>query len=199
MTRKQKLILVLRKYGYLMLIGVMALILIIALAVSGKGEESTPTNSGNANINIDNSGTITSNIMTMPVLNATISKSYSNSALQYNATLNQFEAHMGVDFVAEVGSNVYSVLDGQVLEVGSNYLKGNYVVIKHNNGLKSTYSSLGEDVAVSKGDKIKKGDIIGTVGCSAYSELEEGGHLHFELLDNDKKIDPAGYLDLENK
>ncbi len=199
MTKKQKLILVLKKYGYLMLIGVMALILIIALAVSGERGDTTPTSGGNANINIDNSGAMTSSVMTMPVLNATVSKSYSNTALQYNATLNQFEAHMGVDFVAEVGSNVYSVLDGQVLEVGSNYLKGNYVVIKHNNGLKSTYSSLGENIAVSKGEKIKKGDVIGTVGCSAYAELEEGGHLHFELLDNDKKIDPAGYLDLENK
>ena len=119
--------------------------------------------------------------------------------MENNETLKQFEAHLGVDFVASAGSKVYSVLDGNVLEVGNNYLQGNYVIIQHDDGLKSIYSSLDENISVAKGDKVDKGDIIGAVGSSAYGELETGSHLHFELLDNDKKIDPSGYLNIENK
>lgn len=199
MTKKEKIIYVLKHYGYLMVLGVCAVIIAIAGIISTNKKENTVINNGgNSSIGV-NANTSTNLSLYMPVLNATISKSYSNTSLQYNETLKQYEAHMGIDFVASAGSKVYSVLDGKVSEVGNNYLQGNYVIITHDNGLKSVYSSLDEGVAVSKGDTVKKGDIIGTVGSSSYSELEEGSHLHFELLDNDKKIDPAGYLNIENK
>lgn len=209
MTKKEKFIYLLKHYGYLFVIGVLAIVLIIAIAVSSTSKTTdVPTNAGNVNTNNNtninteiNKGQETTVVtMGLPVMNATISKSFSNTSLQYNETLNQYEAHLGVDFVATAGSKVYSVLDGEVSEVGNNYLEGNYVVITHDNGLKSVYSSLDEGISVAKGDVVKKGDIIGTVGASAYSELEEGSHLHFELLDdNDKRIDPAGYLEIENK
>lgn len=200
MTKKEKMIYLLKKYGYVVAIGVLALVLMIAVAVSGS-EPAVPSsgaNVNNNNTNINNSP-IETQVMGLPIMNATVSKSFSNTELQYNETLKQFEAHLGVDFLASSGSKVYSVLDGEVLEVGNNYLQGNYVIIKHDNGLKSIYSSLDENLTVKAGDKVKKGDIVGAVGSSAYSELEEGSHLHFELLDNDKKIDPSGYLNIENK
>ena len=201
MTKKEKLFNLLKKYGYVAAVVVLSLVLIIAVVATGEDAELTPTGSGNVNVNNNLNTNQNSSPLTMglPVANATISKSFSNTSLQYNETLKQYEAHLGVDFVANAGSKVFAVLDGSVIEVGNNYLKGNYVVIKHNNGMKSVYSSLDENVTVAKGDSVSKGDIIGTVGSSAYSELEEGSHLHFELLDNDKKIDPSGYLDISNK
>ena len=192
MTKKEKAIYLLKNYGYLAVLMLCAIVIIIAVVVSS-GKAQPVSNQNNVNVS---SGRVS---MYLPVLNATVTKSYSNTSLQYNETLKQYEAHMAMDFVASAGSKVYSVLDGTVTEVGNNYLQGNYVVISHDNGLKSVYSSLDEGVTVSKGDAVKKGDIIGAVGCSAYSELNEGSHLHFELLDNDKKIDPAGYLNIENK
>lgn len=202
MTKKEKAIYLLKKYGYVAVIGLLAIILIIAVAVSGNETATVPSGGANVNTNTNtniNNNQPTTQTMGLPIMNATVSKSFSNTALQYNETLKQYEAHLGVDFVASAGSKVYSVLDGKILEVGNNYLQGNYVIIEHNNGLKSIYSSLDETISVSVGDTIKKGDIIGAVGSSAYSELEEGSHLHFELLDNDKKIDPSGYLNIENK
>ena len=103
------------------------------------------------------------------------------------------------DFSCEDGSNVLSVANGTVEEVGNNYLRGNYVVINHGNNLKSVYGSLGDNVSVKVGQNVSKGDVIGTAGKTAHSELSAGTHLHFEMLDNDKKIDPSGYLMLENK
>lgn len=197
MTKKEKVVYLLKHYGYIAILAVCALVIIVSMIISANKNDSKPTSSGNNSLQVNNSNVSTS--LYLPVLNATISKSYSNTSLQYNETLKQYEAHMGIDFVAAAGSKVYSVLDGTVSEVGNNYLKGNYIVISHDNGLKSVYSSLDENITVSKGDAVKKGDVIGCVGSSAYAELEEGSHLHFELLDNDKKIDPAGYLNIENK
>jgi len=210
MTKKEKALYLLKRYGYLLVLGVcLAIIIVAVVASNSSNKQSAPVisenvntdktnNNNNSNINNDNKVNVDTS-MYMPVLNATVSKSFSNTSLQYNETLKQFEAHMGVDFLASSGSKVYAVLDGKVSEVGNNYLQGNYIVISHENGLKSVYSSLGDEISVAKGDTVKKGDIIGVVGSSSYSELEEGNHLHFELLDNDKKIDPNNYLNIENK
>jgi len=191
MSKKEKFTYLLKNYGYvgILLFSTILFVTILALASSGAGKGTQVENVDSGNVSA----------MMLPVAGATISKEYSNTGLQYNATLKQFEAHMALDFVAAEGSRVYSVLDGTVSEVGNNYLQGNYVIITHDNGLKSVYSSLDDGVTVSAGDSVKKGDVIGAIGKSAYSELEEGSHLHFELIDNDKKIDPAGYLDIENK
>lgn len=201
MTKKEKIFYVLKKHAYMAVFGVLTLVLIIAIIASSGEPASVPTGSGNVNTNNNLNTTPTPAPLTMglPVANATVTKYFSNTELQYNETLKQYEAHLGVDFSAVAGSKVCAVFDGSVIEVGNNYLKGNYVIIQHNNGLKSVYSSLAENIAVAKGDNVAKGDIIGVVGSSAYGELEEGNHLHFELLDNDTKIDPAGYLDIDNK
>ena len=201
MTKGERILYLLKKYGYIAVVGILMLVMIIAIAASSGKEVVAPTGGGNVNTNNNLNTNQTPSPLTMglPVINATVSKTFSDNVLQYNETLKQYEAHLGVDFVAAAGSKVYSVLDGTVTEVGNNYLKGNYVVISHNNGLKSVYSSLDENISVAKGDKVDKGDIVGVVGSSAYSELEEGNHLHFELLDNDKKIDPSAYLDIANK
>lgn len=197
-----KILNVIKKYSYLITIGVLVLFLVLAVSSNENPIEQT----GGTGVNQGNGGTgniagdVPSISMALPVLDATIVKSFSDDTLQYNATLKQYEVHMGVDFLASAGSKVYSVLDGTVEDIGNTYLHGNYVTIKHDNGIRSVYSSLSDSIVVSKGDRVSKGSIIGTVGSSAYGELEEGNHLHFELLNNDnKKIDPAGYLNIGEK
>jgi len=71
------------------------------------------------------------------------------------------------------------------------------VVIKHTDSLKSVYKSLG-DVCVKEGDKVKKGEEIGTMGTST-SEQAEGVHLHFEVLKDGKMVDPNDYLATSGK
>ena len=195
MTKKERGIYLFKKYGYLIVFGVCALVLIIALIASNgtKGK-------GNVVNNVDGKPVNASKLtFGLPLLNAEIIKGYSNTKLQYNETLKQYEAHLATDFSCEDGSNVLSVANGTVEEVGNNYLRGNYVVINHGNNLKSVYGSLGDNVSVKVGQNVSKGDVIGTAGKTAHSELSAGTHLHFEMLDNDKKIDPSGYLMLENK
>jgi len=129
-----------------------------------------------------------------PVANATILKGYSDTELQYNQTLNQWEAHKAIDFVAPSGTNVLAVYDGTVANVYSNYMEGNVIVIDHGNNLKTVYKSLDAETIVEIGATVKKGDPIGTVGNTAMNEVDDGAHVHFEVWKDNQKVNPSAYL-----
>ena len=130
----------------------------------------------------------------LPVANATITKDYSDSELQYNETLKQWEAHKAIDFSAKDGSPVVAVYAGTVLEVGNNYLGGYYVVIQHDAGLKTIYKSLAKQLKVKKGDVVQKGTVLGNISNTAASETNQNAHLHFEVTLNDKPVNPNNYF-----
>lgn len=134
----------------------------------------------------------------LPMSNPTILKDYSSTELQENTTLNQWEAHLAIDFTSE-DKLVYAVYDGTVADVSYDYLTGNTVTIKHKDGFVSYYSSLGKDVLVKKGDTVKTGQKIGSADETASGETDLGAHLHFMMTQNDSKVDPNNYLDLANK
>ena len=129
----------------------------------------------------------------------TVTLDFSNTALKYNSTLKQWEAHKAVDIKGADNSDVMAVLSGEVVSVESNYLKGTVVIIKHNKSLQTVYASLDENVKVKVGDKVKTCDVIGKVSTSAKSESNDGAHLHFEVLVDNVKTDPNLYLNLGDK
>ncbi len=177
----------------LILAGVVLLLSIIVIIASAVGTKTKP---------IDNKPPVSSNTTKyyMPVANATISKEYSATELQYNATLNQWEAHKAIDFLATAGSEVRAITSGEVIDVYTNHLEGTVVKIKHANGIVSEYGSLSDDVKVKKGDNVASNAVIGYVSASATAEANDGAHLHFAMSDNNgKRIDPAGYLNLSSK
>lgn len=135
----------------------------------------------------------------MPIKNGEIIKDFSNTALKYNSTLKQWEAHKAVDIKGSADAEVMAVMAGEVVNVESNYLKGTVVTIKHNKSLQTVYASLDENVNVKVGDKVKAGDVIGKVSISAKSESNDGPHLHFEVLVDNVKTDPNLYLNLGDK
>ena len=134
-----------------------------------------------------------------PVSAVNVTKDYSNSALQYSATLKQWEAHKAIDFAATEGTEVYAVMDGTITEVSYSYLMGNTVKLDVGDGLIVVYSSLANDVPVKVGDKVEKGSVIGKVGTTAKSEVSDGPHLHLETWLNEVNVDPNLYLDLGEK
>lgn len=135
----------------------------------------------------------------MPVKNGEIIKDFSNTALKYNSTLKQWEAHKAVDIKGSDDADVMAVMTGEVVNVENNYLKGTVVTIKHNKSLQTVYASLDENVNVKVGDKVKAGDVIGKVSTSAKGESNDGAHLHFEVLVDNVKTDPNLYLNLGDK
>lgn len=180
-----------KKYAYYIVLGVMLLAVVLTLVVVGvvgSKHDNEPTK--NVSVSVS---------PFLPLLNATIYKDYSMDALVYNATLKQWETHDGIDLQSASGSSVYSILDGKVVDVYSNILEGAVVVIEHEDGLRSTYASLDEDVLVEEGDMVNRGQELGTISDSSSSEASAGAHLHFSLDDNGKKIDPASYLNIATK
>jgi len=191
----QKIRAFMKRYGYFILIGfcLIALALIITISVTA--------NRGAVEFEGENNQEVNANVSvyTLPVLNATIYKEYNDKNLVYNKTLNQWEAHKSIDFLVASGSNVYAIADGTIKEIYTNYLEGTVVVIDHGNNLTSKYGSLQEDVKVKVGDSVKKGDVIGIASDSAKRETDVGTYLHFEMMEGENKIDPAGYLNISNK
>lgn len=134
----------------------------------------------------------------LPVEKVDVIRDYSAEHIEYKP-MNQWATHKAVDFGGVEGTKVFSVLDGTVKSVTTNKENGVVVVIEHVSGFTSSYGSLGENVLVKAGDKIKKGDQIGVMSTTAGNESDLGVHLHFTLLKDNVAIDPNLYLSLSNK
>ena len=189
-SNKEVVLSFIKRYGYIVATSLIMLTISIILILSAN----KPTESDN-NVPVSLSPISFYN----PLLTYTVAKEYNDSNLVFNTTLKQWEAHKGVCFTAPENSEVFAVLDGKVEDVYSNYLTGTVVVINHGNNLKTTYGSLQDDVAVKVGDVVSKGEVIGRVGVTENAELNLGNHLHFEVLENNVKVDPSTYLNIENK
>lgn len=180
-------------YGVLITAFILTLALIVAFSV--------PSADKNLNQN-DTPIEETANapiVFANPLENATVLMGYSGSALQFNATLNQWEAHKAIDFSATNGADVMAVYDGVVESVKSSYLMGTTITIRHNDKLATVYSSLDTEPIVKEGEQVKRGQSIGKVASSNQAEAKQGAHLHFEVLENGAKVDPTQYLTLETK
>ena len=121
---------------------------------------------------------------------------YAMDCLSYNETTRDWRVHNGVDIAAETGTAVLAAADGKVEEVFEDDTMGYTVVIRHDGGYVTRYSSLAETVAVQKGDEVTMGQTIGYVGESALVETVLGPHLHFGVTYQDAPMDPADFLSL---
>lgn len=99
----------------------------------------------------------------------------------------------GVAYGGKDNFEVLSILDGTIIDVKEDPLLGKIVEIRNSNDMISVYQSLSE-VIVKKDDQVKKGDIIGKSGTSAFgSNLND--HLHFELIYKGQNVNPEEYYD----
>jgi murein DD-endopeptidase MepM/ murein hydrolase activator NlpD len=98
--------------------------------------------------------------------------------------------HAGVDFGAPTGSPIYAAESGTVYSAGWRGGYGNTIVIEHGGGLTTLYAHQSR-FAVSAGQQVSRGQVIGYVGSTGQST---GPHLHFEVRVNGATRDPMGYL-----
>ena len=98
--------------------------------------------------------------------------------------------HYGVDFSGPAGSDVKAVAGGVVTFTGSWGAYGNMVEIEHGEGISTRYAHH-ESITVEPGDIVKKGQTIARLGSSGRST---GPHVHFEVLKQGRRFDPAEYL-----
>ena len=101
--------------------------------------------------------------------------------------------HKGIDLGARKGTPVHAAADGVVIAAGplaeNQGRYGNAVIIDHG-GQQSLYAHL-DSIAVAPGQRIAAGQVIGAVGATGFAT---GPHLHFEVREGDRIIDPATRL-----
>ena len=98
--------------------------------------------------------------------------------------------HRGVDLRAPYGAPIYACDSGTVVEAGWHSSWGNYVKIDHGNGMSTLYAHC-SSLAVSAGQGVARGQVIGYVGSTGYSS---GNHCHLELYIGGSLTDPMGYI-----
>ncbi|HQR80612.1 MAG TPA: M23 family metallopeptidase [Actinomycetota bacterium] len=98
--------------------------------------------------------------------------------------------HTGLDFVTAPGTPVFSALAGKVVEADWNGAYGNCIIVRHDNGVETMYAHL-SSIGVEKGERVLRGDRIGSVGTTGNSS---GPHLHFEVIKKGDQRDPEAFL-----
>jgi murein DD-endopeptidase MepM/ murein hydrolase activator NlpD len=109
-------------------------------------------------------------------------------------------SHEGVDLGGNIGEVVLATGDGKVIVVERSYVKmgyGHMILIDHGFGYKTRYAHL-HSIVVKKGDLVKRGQQIGTLGNTGKST---GPHLHYEVLIRNKPVDPLNFFanDIESE
>lgn len=95
--------------------------------------------------------------------------------------------HTGMDIAAPTGTPIKAVLPGRVVETGESAILGNYLVIDHGGGLKTTYGHCSALIA-QEGMNLRQGERVALVGSTGIST---GPHLHFEVEAGGLTADPA--------
>ncbi|MGI6777393.1 MAG: peptidoglycan DD-metalloendopeptidase family protein [Acetivibrionales bacterium] len=134
--------------------------------------------------------------LALPVI-GDVSFDYAMDRLVYSKTLEDWRTHSGIDLAADRGTNVKAAADGFISEVKNDPRFGITVIIDHQNGLKTVYANLASDEVVVPNQKVKEGDVIGAIGNTALFESAEQPHLHFEVLMDNRPVDPKEYLPLK--
>ena len=121
-------------------------------------------------------------------------KDYSSDNLVYSVTLDEWTTHLGIDYKSEKTDIVKASADGKIKSIKNDPRYGLTIVIEHENGYQTVYSNLLSTEFVVEGEKVEKGQSIGTVGNSASFEVADEPHLHFEDLKDSAEVDPNIYL-----
>lgn len=123
-----------------------------------------------------------------------IVRDFAVDSLIYSDTLQEWTTHTGIDIKADKTTVVKSAEAGIVKTIKNDPRYGLTVIVEHENGFQTVYSNLLTSEFVVEGEKVEKGQSLGTVGNTAAFEIADEPHLHFEILKDSVQVDPNIYL-----
>lgn len=123
-----------------------------------------------------------------------ISREFAKDNLIYSETLQEWVTHTGIDIKADKTTVVKSAEAGTVKSIKNDPRYGITIVIEHQDGFQTVYANLLTTEFVVEGEKVEKGQSIGTVGNTAIFEIADEAHLHFEILKDSVQVDPSLYI-----
>ena len=125
-----------------------------------------------------------------PVANKDLKRMASGYGYRIHPIYKTRKMHYGMDFSAKTGTEIYATGDGVISKVKkSKRGYGNYVKINHGFGYETLYAHMSKYI-VKRGQKVKRGEVIGYVGNSGISTAP---HLHYEVRKDNKKINPMNF------
>ena len=131
----------------------------------------------------ENGKSIRKTLMKTPINGARLSSSYGK---RKHPILGYTKMHTGTDFAAPMGTPIMASGDGKVTKAGWCGGGGNCVKIRHNSTYQTVYAHMSKfGRGIKKGARVKQGQIIGYVGSTG---LSTGPHLHYEVIENGRKI-----------
>ena len=125
-----------------------------------------------------------------PIANKDLGKVASGYGYRIHPIYKTRKLHTGMDFTAPQGTPIYATGDGKIAKVRrSRRGYGNHVIVDHGYGYQTLYAHMTKYI-VYRGQKVKRGEIIGYVGSTGTSVAP---HLHYEVIKNKRKINPVNY------
>lgn len=129
-----------------------------------------------------------------PVINQQLTLLTASYGMRLHPFYRTLQSHQGVDYTIPEGSSVFATADGVVSDVAQrNSTSGLTVVLDHGNGYETSYSHLSK-INVSRGQRVRRGDIIALSGDTG---LSLAPHLHYEVRHNGMRVDPIHYFFME--
>ncbi|MBR0491039.1 MAG: peptidoglycan DD-metalloendopeptidase family protein [Clostridia bacterium] len=123
-----------------------------------------------------------------------IMRQFAKENLVYSETLSEWVTHLGIDIKADKTTVVNSAEEGTIKSIKNDPRYGLTIVVSHQDGFETVYANLLSSEFVKEGDKVTKGQAIGTVGNTGVFESVDEPHLHFEILKDSTQIDPSLYI-----
>lgn len=161
---------------------------------STTNSKNTNTKTESTNKTADSKATENKELSFEKPVDGEIVKEYAKDNLIYSNTLQEWTTHLGIDIKADKTTVVKSAEAGKVKSIKNDPRYGLTIVIEHDNGYQTVYSNLLSSEFVVEGEKVEKGQSIGTVGNTAAFEIADEAHLHFEILKDSIQVDPNIYL-----
>lgn len=127
--------------------------------------------------------------------NGSITKTYSDTALQYSKTYGDMRIHQGIDITCKSDERIKASANGVVSNISDDAFYGKVISIDCGEGIVVRYCGM-KDVNVKTGDSVSAGTVLGTVG-NVPCECEDGTHIHIETLKDGELCSPASLFGLE--
>ena len=124
-----------------------------------------------------------------PISNKDLKKTASGYGTRIDPIYGTKRFHAGMDFSANIGTEVYVTGNGRIASAKWESQYGNCIVVDHGYGYKTRYAHLSK-IKVRQGQTVKRGEVIGLVGNTGKST---GPHLHYEVMVKGKIANPVNY------
>ncbi len=124
-----------------------------------------------------------------PIKNEDETRMASGYGMRLHPILKSWRMHNGMDFTAPTGTPIYASGNGKIVRANRSATFGKVVYIEHDYGYKTVYAHMSKIIA-KRGQKVKRGDLIGYVGNTGRSAAP---HLHYEVHRNGRPVNPIYY------